>query len=448
MPKTQISTIGAGIDTIFALATPAGRGGIAVIRVSGPAATAAIIELCPAAASFPARRACLASLRSPDGGEVLDEALVLIFPAPRSFTGEDVVELHLHGGPAVVGGVIDALSRRTGLRPAAAGEFTRRAFLAGKLDLTQAEGLADLVAAETAAQRRQALRQFGGALGGLYESWRAGLIALLARVEAAIDFPDEDLPTDLAAGVRKEIKALRRDMSAHLHDGGRGERLRDGIYVAIIGPPNAGKSSLLNRLAQRDVAIVSETAGTTRDVIEVHLELAGLPVILADTAGLREAGDAVEQEGVRRALARAETADLKVLVGDATNAAASAAFAGLADERAIVVSNKIDLMPEAAVAGLPISAKTGQGMEALLGRLRAEATERLATAEAPALTRARHRQAVEACTAALARAEQAEDVVLLAEDMRLAARCLGRITGRVDVEDILDVVFSEFCIGK
>jgi tRNA modification GTPase len=275
-------------ETIFALATAPGRAGVAVVRVSGPK-TALVLKAFTGNDSFRPRVASLRTLRDPRNREALDDALVLWFPGPRSFTGEDVAELHLHGGRAVVAGVVEALGALPGLRVAEPGEFTRRAFENGKLDLTAAEGLADLVDAETSAQRRQALRQMEGALGRVYEGWRERLTRALAHIEADIDFPDEDLPTGVADAVRPVLDTLVAEIQAHLEDGRRGERLREGLHIAIVGAPNAGKSSLLNALARREAAIVSARAGTTRDVIEVHLDLGGFPVVLADTAGLREA---------------------------------------------------------------------------------------------------------------------------------------------------------------
>lgn len=443
-----------GADTIFALASGRGQAAVAIVRLSGPAAADALMGLAGWAELPSPRYATLAELRRSPEGESLDRALVLWFPAPGSFTGEDVAELHLHGGPAVISGVIEALTVLPGLRPAEPGEFSRRAFLNGKMDLTEAEGLADLIAAETEAQRRQALRQLGGVLGGLYEGWRQRLIRIQAEVEAEIDFVDEsDVPAGLLQAVRGEMAALVREIAAHLDDGRRGERLREGLYVAILGPPNVGKSSLLNALARREAAIVSSAAGTTRDVVEVHMALGGFPVIVADTAGLREALDEVEDEGVRRAWARAQAADLKLLVLDALDIEAGAvALGNLIDEEAIVIVNKTDLAaaPET-VAGHPalaVSVKTGSGMTGLEQALEAAVTARLDVGPAPSLTRARHRTALQAAAAALARAEQATEAELAGEDLRLAARELGRITGRIDVEDILDVVFASFCIGK
>ncbi|MCW2245081.1 tRNA modification GTPase [Azospirillum fermentarium] len=446
--------------TIFALATAPGRSGVAVVRVSGPGAGAALAALTtrpPTTRPLPApRMATLARLRSPDDGAVLDDALVLWFPAPRSFTGEDVVELHLHGGRAVVAAVTQALGALPGLRVAEPGEFTRRGFENGKFDLTAAEAVADLIDAETAAQRRQALRQMEGELGRLYDRWRERLTRALAHLEADIDFPDEDLPGGVSDAVRPVLTALAAEIAAHLNDGGRGERLREGLHIAIIGAPNAGKSSLLNALARRDAAIVSAHAGTTRDVVEVHLDLGGYPVILADTAGLRDTADEVEAEGVRRARRRAEQADVKVAVFDGTLwPDLDADTRALLDADTVVVLNKADvaaaLPAGAAVDGhpaLPLSARSGDGIAALEARLTALSADRLAAGGAPALTRARHRGALEECTAALQRALSAPLPELAAEDVRLASRALGRITGRVDVEDLLDVIFRDFCIGK
>ena len=339
-----------------------------------------------------------------------------------------------------------------GLRAAEPGEFTRRAVENGKFDLTAAEGLADLIAADTELQRRQALRQYDGALAELYESWRTKLVAEAAWIEATIDFAEEDLPGDVLARARAAVAGLRDEMTRHLDDGGRGEIVRDGLRIALIGPPNAGKSSLLNALARRDVAIVSEVPGTTRDVIEVRLDLGGFGVVVADTAGLREAGDAVEQEGVRRALTRARDADLAVLVLDGMTGEKPILADDVAAKLCLTVWNKRDLGEH--IAGtdeLSISAKTGEGIDALVAALTAKA-RMLADVqtEAPPLTRARHRAALQDAVAALDRALTAPEdrSELMAEDLRLALRSLGRITGRVDVEDLLDVVFRDFCIGK
>jgi len=444
--------------TIYALGTPtpsrAHPGAISVIRLSGPRAAEALIALTGRDTLPEPRRMVLRTLRDPSSGEAIDRGLVVRFEAPNSETGEPMAELHLHGGRAVVGAALDAIGRLGFCRLAEPGEFTRRAFEHGKLDLTEAEGIADLVAAETAAQRRQALQQMDGALHRLYETWRRAGLRALAHLEAAIDFPDEDLPSGLADEVRTAIAALQTEISTHLADR-RGERLRDGLSIAIIGPPNAGKSSLLNLLARRDAAIVSETAGTTRDVIEVHLDLGGWPVVLADTAGLRASPDAIEQEGVRRAKARAAAADLRLLVLDASGdwraerdmlIAATENWNPAFD---IVVVNKTDLMSVESPEIIQLSANSGAGLPGLLARLERSAGELMQEgAGVVPLTRARHREALMECQAALGRALLAPEVALAAEDLRLALRAIGRITGTVRIDELLDVIFRDFCIGK
>jgi tRNA modification GTPase len=480
-------------NTIFALSSGRPPAAIAILRMSGPRAGAALRAL---SGKVPApRKAALARIRDPQTAEIIDEALALWFPAPHSETGEDIAELQLHGGRAVIAAVLAALSRVEGLRPAEAGEFTRRAFENGKLDLTAVEGLADLVAAETQGQRRQALRQMQGALGTPVEAWRARLIQALALVEAAIDFSDEaDVPDNLLAPALTIARELETEIAAALEDGGRGERLRDGMVVAIAGPPNAGKSTLLNRIARREAAIVSPYAGTTRDVIEVHLDLGGWPVTLLDTAGIRDTQDPVELEGVKRAQARVESADLVLWIVDASDLAANSGKLAEKTESSPptwLIRNKIDLLPDhkneqkrenidknevkinptellknSANKELQykneheitkneleysMSSITGEGFESLLGQMARQAEKFLAGSESALVTRARHRHALEEVQAALRRAQNdqvtgKED--LLAEELRIAARALGRLTGRVDVEDILDVIFRDFCIGK
>ncbi|MBL6932256.1 MAG: tRNA uridine-5-carboxymethylaminomethyl(34) synthesis GTPase MnmE [Rhodospirillales bacterium] len=447
-------------DTIFALASGAGRSGIAVIRLSGPAAGQALEALSNSPLPKPrqATRATFYGSRA-HKDEILDDGLVLWFPAPASFTGEDVVELHIHGGPAVIDALLTALVALPGLRPAEAGEYSRRSFENGKFDLTAAEGLADLIEAETEAQRRQARRQSRGELGRVYDAWRERLIRAQALMEADIDFSDEDIPDDLIGDALAIAGDLEREISGHLDDGHRGERLRAGLYLAIIGPPNAGKSSLLNRLARRDAAIVSEIAGTTRDVIDVHLDLGGYPVIAADTAGLREAvQDSIESEGVRRARQRADDADMKLAVFDATDLKSDTGLdpltLGLIDADTFVILNKCELVKTSLPKEInkrpafPVSAKTGAGFDDLLANLQKAAAERLAGGAGPAITRLRHRNALTSCCESLSRAANTTEPELMGEDLRLAARALGTITGRVDVEDLLDVIFSEFCIGK
>jgi len=435
-------------QTIFALASAAGRAGIAVIRVSGDSTKAALAQL--GCNPPPPRKAVRARFTDARSGALLDDGLLLWFPAPHSFTGEDVAELHVHGGRAVVDSILDVLNAVPDLRPAEPGEFTRRAFANDKMDLTQAEALADLVDAETRAQQAQALRQMGGALKELYDDWRHRLVQSLAHLEAVIDFPDEDLPPQVADKVWGEVGDLQKAIAKHLDDGGRGERIREGLAVAIIGPPNAGKSSLLNTLARREAAIVSSIPGTTRDVIEVHMNLGGYAVTLADTAGLREAGDVIEDEGIRRARRRAADADLKIVVFDgALYPARDAATAALTDADTLVVVNKADLIsaPREKAAHF-ISVKTGEGLDDFLKALQERIRAKADTGAAMPLTRARHRKALEDCAESLARARGANLPELAAEDLRLAARALGRLTGRVDVEEILDVVFRDFCMGK
>ncbi len=439
-------------DTIFALASGAGRGGVAVLRISGPRAGAALAGLTlqglPAA-----RRACLRRLFDAASGEALDDALVLWFPGPDSFTGEDVAELHVHGGRAVVGAVTDVLSAVAGLRIARPGEFTRRAFANNRLDLAQAEGLGDLIEAETEGQRRQALRQLEGGLSRQAEGWAERLTQALAMLEADIDFPDEGLPKQLADQVLLSLAELSADLITHLASYRRGEGVREGFRIAIIGAPNSGKSTLLNKLLGREAAIVSETAGTTRDVIDGRIEIAGFPVWISDTAGLHETEDPIEAEGVRRALACAERADLRLLVVDSTTEAPPPSHVALTPGD-LVLLNKMDragvTYPPTASDTLRISAKTGQGLTGLRARLEQTVKERLAGEEVPPLTRARHREAVALAAEAVQRAQCAlpKGAELAAEDLRLASRAIGRLTGRFDVEQVLDAVFSKFCIGK
>ena len=432
--------------TIFALSSGRLPAAIAVVRLSGPRAGAVFAAF---GGKLPEpRKAVLRRLRHPETKALIDETLALWFPGPNTETGEDMAELHLHGGRAVVAAVFAELGKLPGFRPAEAGEFTRRAFENGKLDLTAVEGLADLVFAETEAQRAQAMRQFSGALGGKAEGWRQQLIAALALVEAKIDFSDEgDVPEDLIAPAREVARNLLRDIEQALGGAHRGERLREGLVVAIAGPPNAGKSSLLNRLAQREAAIVSPYAGTTRDVIEVHLDLGGYPVTLLDTAGIRESQDPVEQEGVRRAQARADAADLVLWVTDAAE--------GLVElknesKNQWFVRNKIDLapVPQGGSQAFDISALTGKGLDRVVSEMTRFAQDYFGSAESAVVTRERHRIALQQTVSCLDRALTAGAEELVAEELRLAARELGRLTGRVDVEDVLDVIFRDFCIGK
>ncbi len=440
------------VATIFALSTAPGRAGIAVVRLSGPRAGAAIDALVRSRPQE--RRAGLRKIRDPETGEILDEGLVLWFAAPATETGEEMAELHLHGGPAIVRGVLAALSRQPGCRLAEPGEFVRRAFENGRLDLSQAEGLADLIEAETEAQRRQAMRQMGGALSALYEGWRGELLEATALVESAIDFSDEaDVAGDAFERAHTIVAKLTDSIRAHLEDSHRGEILREGFRVVLAGPPNTGKSSLLNVLARRDAAIVSEEAGTTRDVIEVRLDLDGLPVIISDTAGVREALGPIEKEGIRRTLAHARDADLVIWLQDAS--APPAPVPPEFGEKILVVTNKTDLVP--AGHRLGISAKTGAGIDELTRRLTELTRGRIGASESPAITRTRYRTHLRACIGACEafmaswrepRGSCPDDIELRAEDLRQAVHALGRITGRVDVEDVLGEIFGRFCIGK
>ena len=461
-------------DTIFALSSGRPPAAIAVIRVSGPRAKDAIVALGGRVPS--PRQATLLRLkrrcRDEEGSaskaafEPIDDALVLWFPGPRSETGEDTAEFQLHGGHAVVAGVLSALGAVEGLRPAEPGEFTRRAFENGKLDLTKVEGLADLIGAETEAQRRQAFRQLTGLLGDRAEQWRQRLTEALALVEASIDFPDEDIVSEKV--VQRALGAaeqLEREVREVLASARHGERLREGLTVVVAGPVNVGKSSIVNRLAKRPAAIVSPHAGTTRDIIEVHLDLGGFPVTVLDTAGMRDTGDPVEVEGVRRARARAGDSDLVLWVIDATFGGPWPPGELMRPEAPPVwiVSNKMDLLegkrsgrvadgPEAGSGSLkryPVSALTGASFEALVDGLAAYATRFFSNGtESGLVTRPRHRAALRECADALRRACAVEETGLIAEELRLATNALGRLVGRVDVESVLDVIFRDFCIGK
>jgi tRNA modification GTPase len=433
--------------TIVAPASGSGPAAVAVIRISGPVTRAILETLCGGVPE--PRRAALRDIGDPP----IDRGLVLWFPAPASFTGEDMAELQVHGSRAVVGAVVEAVLRVEGTQLAEPGAFARRAFENGKLDLTEVEGLADLINAETEAQRRQAQAQSEGSLRRLYEGWRGELVTALALMEAGLDFADEaDVAADVAAKAHVVVGPLLRAIDGHLADRS-GERLREGLRIVIAGPPNAGKSSLMNALAKRDVAIVSEEAGTTRDVIEVHLDLGGLPVILSDTAGIRAGVGAVEGEGVRRALARAEDADLVLWVVDGTNPVWTPP-PDFGAKHCVIARNKSDISPafrgssdpERAV---PISAKTGEGLDTLIALLEAVAGREIGAMGQAPITRTRHRVELVSARDALKRFVNHDGAPeLKAEDLRIAARHLGRLTGLIDVEEVLGAIFGEFCIGK
>ena len=430
--------------TIFALASGNFRAAISVIRISGAETPCIVTTL---AGGLPApRRASLRAIRGA-AGDVLDRALILWLPGPASYTGENSAELHLHGGAAVLRTVIERLTA-LGARQAEPGEFTRRAFLNGRMDLLEAEGIADLVTAETDAQRRQALLQVSGTQSGILAGWADRLRRMLAWQEALIDFPDEDLPPETDAELQSDIRALAVEMDAAIADGERGIKLRDGLVVAVIGAPNAGKSSLVNALARRDIAIVSPIPGTTRDTLEAAIELGGVPITLVDTAGLRATQDAIEAEGVRRAQARAASADVVLRVIDASQPdAADDLLIVPAQARHIMVFNKIDLTP-APIDALGISVASGDGLAQLLAVLQEAASALAMPTGSAVLTRMRHVVALREAASALREAQRADLPELRGEDLRRAMRALGTMTGAVDVEGILDTVFGAFCIGK
>ena len=418
-----------------------------MLRVSGPDAGACLSAI---AGGLPQpRRASFRAFRDPQGGALIDRGLALWFPGPGSATGEDLAELHVHGGRAVTAAMLAAVLATPGVRLAEPGEFTRRAFIAGRMDLAEAEGLADLLDAETEAQRRQALLHSEGALSAVVDRWRDRLVGAMALVEAGIDFSDEDgVPEEVRAQARAEIESLAADIGASLADR-RAERLRAGFQVALVGRPNAGKSSLLNALARREIAIVTEAVGTTRDVIEAHLDLDGVPVTIADTAGLRAADDLAEQEGVRRAEARAAAADLVLWIDDGGAAEDSPPIKAASLWR---IASKIDVAAEPSpFADYRISARTGEGLAELVAALAEAGRGALGSGDEVGLTRARHRDAAAAVSSILHGALGDWDALpdeLLAEQLRLAATEVGRITGRIGVEDVLGQVFSSFCIGK
>jgi len=423
-------------DTIFALSTAPGRAGVAVMRLSGPSAVQAAQSLC-GARSLPPRRATLRSLRY--NQEIIDEALILYFPSPNSFTGEDVVELQCHGSHAVIESISGALLN-LGLRQARAGEFTRRAVENGRMDLTEAEGLMDLIDAQTAGQRRQALRQMDGFLRETYENWRIRLLDALAQVEGEIDFADEaDVPDALSHAAWPHLDHVAADINAALAKADQGRAVRNGIEIAIIGAPNAGKSTLLNQLVGRDVAITSPQAGTTRDIVEAHMVIAGMPVTLADTAGLRETGDDIEAEGVRRALARAEDAHLRIIL-----------HRGQIIEAPLQDDDIILNYVESDVKDNEINALNGFGIDRLLTRIETIIRDRFTSGEPAGLTRARHTDCARRALTATMSAQSHLGVApeLVSEDIRAALRAIDELAGRSDIEEVFDRIFSQFCVGK
>ena len=430
-------------DTIYAPATAAGRAAVAVVRISGTRTRAVVRAL---VGRLPApRRASLRRLTTTDG-VAIDDALVLICHGPASYTGEDAAELHLHGGRAVMDGVLHALADQ-GLRLAEPGEFTRRAFENGKLDLAQAEGVADLIDAETEAQRRQALDQLGGRLSEVRARWAETLTTALAMLEAGLDFPDEELPEDVASRARPILLSLLAELEVAAADAERGARVRDGYRIAILGAPNAGKSTLLNALAKREAAIVTATPGTTRDIIESPMVLGGYKVIIADTAGLRATEDEIEAEGVRRAQAWGQAADLRIWLADGADPAANFEGAATGDLR-LITKRDLSAGP-AQLDGTPFTARSPNDVAWLESTLAQRVVGALAGSEPPAATRLRHRERLVEGVASLRQAlSQDHHVELIAEDVRLAARALASLTGRIDPEAVLGRIFATFCIGK
>ncbi len=442
-------------DTIFALASPPAKSGVAIIRLSGALALASLKTLCKLENIEP-RRAYYASFFVPATEELLDRGVAIFFKGPHSFTGEDVVEYQIHGSLAVIRQFNTALANMPGLRLAEPGEFTRRAFLNGKMDLMEAEGLADLIDAETSQQKSQALRQMQGELSGFFDTIRTDIIRTLAHLEAYIDFPDEDIPQSVLTALTDDISAMEQIIADSLADQRRGERLRDGITIAILGAPNAGKSSLLNRIAKKDAAIVSHHAGTTRDIIEVHLDIAGYAVVLIDTAGIRESNDDIEREGIRRALQRAEQADIKLVVFDGGQwPSLDQASLDLVQDRAIIAINKCDLMKatsriadERLKDAHFISSETGEGVDTLLTQLENHIVHYFSSGQSCTITRERHRLLLTEGLKSLGRAKSPLPLELKCEELRLAAQAIGKITGKIQVDDVLDVIFKSFCIGK
>ncbi len=437
------------MDTIFAPITANAKSAIIVIRISGNKVRDCLKHLGVKKTlvdSLVNRRATLQNLFDHQSGEIIDQALITFFSNPHSFTGEDVAEISIHGSIYITKKVTDLLLELKDVRLAEAGEFSKRAFLNGKMDLVQAEAVIDLIESETEAQHQQALRQLQGELGEIYDRWRQELVNITANIEAFIDFPDEDLPTNIVDDLESRVANLVAEIKEHLNDNNRGEKIRQGLSLAIIGAPNVGKSSLINYLARSEVAIVSEIAGTTRDVVNIHLNIAGIAVIISDTAGIREAKDSIEREGVKRALQKAADADLKVLLLDAENPEIDK---NLLDEKTLLVANKIDLNSDLKLQdAILISIKQKINLEELLKKLEERVKNIACPSSFPPITRVRYRQSLNNAIDNLSQFSLQKNIEFAAEDLRLAVREIGKITGKVEVDDILDVIFSGFCIGK
>ena len=436
-------------NTIFALSSAAGQAGVAVIRVSGKDVLNVYQVLTHK--TEPKERFAEYNKIYDEAGNIIDNVITLYFQNPRSFTGEDALEIQCHGSRAVIGKILSLLSNIKNCRMAEPGEFTRRAVYNNKMDLTAAEGLIDLIHADTEAQRAWAVRQMGGELQKIYDGWREDLVQSMAYLEAFIDFPEEEIPSEKMMEIDDKIHTLLHKIALHLNDNERGQNLKNGFPIAIVGAPNVGKSSLLNALAKKDVAIVSETAGTTRDVVEVFLDIAGYPVVIADTAGLRETDESIEKEGIRRALKRVEDAGLVIAMGTAANAPIldeATQKACSKNSNVILLWNKVDEGVGDVSSGLPISVKKNIGMDELWKMIEDKVIEAMGSSGEVMLTRLRYKTALKECGEALGRALNEVELELKAEELRLAARSLGKITGIVSTEDLLDVIFSSFCIGK
>ncbi len=444
-------------ETIYALSTVYGKSGVAVIRISGPSALQAVTRMTDIDVSgIKPRYAYFSKISDIDSRETLDQSLVLYFKGPYSFTGEDIVEFQTHGSKAVINSLMENLSRLPDFRLAEPGEYSRRAFYNGKMDLTEAEGLADLIDSETTEQQKYAMRQMEGGLKNLYEDWRTRLVKILAHLEAFIDFPDEDIPSSVMSDMKNTVFKLEDEINQHLNGDSIGERLREGFRVVIIGSPNAGKSSLLNAIVKRDAVIVSDIAGTTRDAIDIHLDLNGYPVMFTDTAGLRETEEEIEKKGIDIAYSKIHDADLVICLFDASldNVQVFDKIRNSFKNRALFVANKSDkLSPEQCSnlkksGCLVISAKYKDGVDELLQKIGDNIKERFTSNSSLLITRRRYREALKDVVDNLQAFGFDKEIELTAEDIRLAARALGKITGRIEVDEVLDKIFGDFCIGK
>ncbi|XVN43480.1 MAG: tRNA uridine-5-carboxymethylaminomethyl(34) synthesis GTPase MnmE [Candidatus Rickettsia vulgarisii] len=456
------------METIFAQSSKVGKAGVSVFRISGPNSLPALQRLLIGDANLEPRKIYYKKIVNPKNQELIDNAMVVYFAAPASFTGEDVVEIYTHGSIAIASMLSEVILNIDNIRLAEPGEFTRRAFLNGKFDLTAAEGLADLIEAETIWQHRQAVKQFGGELEDLYNGWKESLLTIISLLEAYIDFPEEDVPSEVLDKVTAVSSGLKIAIAKHLNDNRKGELLRSGIKLAILGAPNVGKSSLLNFLMQRDVAIVSNIEGTTRDIIEGHLDIGGYPIILQDTAGIRSSSDVIEQEGIKRAVQSAKMADIKIIILDIAKLINVPSYIDelkdiieLVNDNTIILINKIDLINSDEKSGvlndklsslnkkyLKVSIKKNIGLDKLLGRIEEIANNIAGLTEAPHITRQRQRRYVEKALEYLENFNAEKDLVLATEDVRMTIRSLSNITGKITVEEILGEIFSNFCIGK